>query len=300
MHGSARKCGFWSPNAKFPLALANFSAFSQPADMFRFVMSAVLAVAASSAPAADQAMREATGNWNVDYAEHQCVASRPFGSAAEPLHLLVKPSPTTDVVQLALVKNGSSSKGLEVDAKLTLGNSSTITAKQLSYGTSDKSVRLINLGGEQAALLGMSDGIIWDASGETLQLKLGPMAPLMQVLADCRADLADYWNVGEEHAARLKSTAAPEVPLITYFNSNDYPMQAIRQEEQGTVSAVLLIDETGAIRDCMVQQTSGVAVLDAQTCMVFKSRAKFRPAIGVDGKPVRSSFTQRIRWELPG
>lgn len=280
------------------MGLANLATISQPAIMYRFVSSAALALTASPLFAADPAFIEPTGNWNVDFAEHQCVASRPFGSSTEPLHLLVKPSPTTDVVQLALVKNGSTSKGLQVDAKLTLGSSTAIDAKQLSYGTADKSVRLINLTGDQAASLGKSDRIIWDASGQT-RLKLGAMAPLLRVLTDCRVDLADYWNIGDERAARLKSTAMPEAPLIRYFNFTDYPMQAIRREEQGTVSAVLLIDETGAIRDCMVQQTSGVAALDAQTCMVIKSRAKFRPAIGTDGKPARSSFTQRIRWEMP-
>jgi hypothetical protein len=49
-----------------------------------------------------------------------------------------------------------------------------------------------------------------------------------------------------------------------------------------------------------VTQTSGVAALDGQSCAKFSERARFEPAIGVDGKPAKDGHRTRIRWNLPG
>jgi len=68
----------------------------------------------------------------------------------------------------------------------------------------------------------------------------------------------------------------------------------------GSVAFVLLIDEEGKVADCTVTETSGVASLDAQSCAIVKERAKFKPATGLDGKPSKSSYFQRISWRLEG
>ena len=65
-------------------------------------------------------------------------------------------------------------------------------------------------------------------------------------------------------------------------------------------SMMLLIDEAGKLANCMVVGTSGYASLDAQSCAVLKERAKFVPALGIDGKPTKSGILQRIRWQMPG
>jgi hypothetical protein len=64
------------------------------------------------------------------------------------------------------------------------------------------------------------------------------------------------------------------------------------------VTLALLIDETGKIADCTVIGTSGAASLDTQSCGMLKDRARFKPAIGLDGKPAKGSFIQRITWRV--
>ena len=249
--------------------------------------------------AAETGLLEPTGPWNVDYAEHQCVASRPYESKEGPLHFLVKPSPSSDVMQIALVKRGGGpSKGIQVDTRIIMGSAPAVEAKQLSYATAAQFVRLINLDQSGATALGKANHIVWDASGALLSLRLGDMASVMSALADCRLDLAKYWNIGPEFAAALKSLPKPKQPILSLFSFSDYPEKAVREEQSGTTRFILLIDERGALRDCMVVETSGIAVLDAQTCLVIKARGKFDPAIGADGKPARASLTQRVRWEL--
>ncbi len=61
---------------------------------------------------------------------------------------------------------------------------------------------------------------------------------------------------------------------------------------------MILVDEQGKVADCTVIQTSGVAALDAQSCSVIKLGAKYKPAIGLDGKPAKSAAFQTISWKI--
>ena len=249
----------------------------------------MLAAATSLVPA---------GKWVVDYADRQCVASRRFDNRGKPLTLAIKPSPTSDVVQLNLLRSGREMAGAQVDAEITYGNALPLKVKQLSYGTSTANIRQINLTADQATLLAGANAVGWNASSERVSLDTGSLTPVLKSLATCRADLRDYWNITPGRSAKLKSPARAAASLVSLFSTNDYPADAIRSEQSGTTSVALLIDETGKVAECMIDGTSGIAVLDAKTCIVIRSRGKFTAALGEDGKPVRSYFMQRIRWEL--
>src|SRR4051812_38521160 len=47
--------------------------------------------------------RAPNGQWQMDFAETQCLATRNYGSDAEPVTLTLKPSPLGDVFQLAIL-----------------------------------------------------------------------------------------------------------------------------------------------------------------------------------------------------
>lgn len=237
--------------------------------------------------------------WLVDFAENQCIASRSYGEGKDEIQLAIKPSPTSDVVQIIVVKDGAFAPPVQLDVSLKLGSAEPLKVKQLRYGGHGNILRVINLPAEQAAMLSAAQTITWSTGGSGWILQTGPMDKLMKALEICRSDLRDYWNITPQNAAGLKSPAIPVHPALNYFSSEDYPQQAIRQDEGGTTSVVVLIDEKGKVRDCMIDGTSGVPTLDAMTCVVFRERVKFAPAITNEGEPVRSFMTQRIRWELP-
>ena len=87
--------------------------------------------------------------------------------------------------------------------------------------------------------------------------------------------------------------------LAAYFTDNDYPADAIRRDEQGTVGFVLDVAPEGRIARCLVEQSSGSAALDAATCRTLRSRARFRPARDAAGRPVGDRVRGRIKWVLP-
>lgn len=260
---------------------------------------AVLALISLNNPSNDEGLRPA-GKWVINYAEAQCVASRPFGGGDNPVYLLIKPSPTSDVVQISLLKNGGEFDGVQRAAKVKFGDFPESEVNVLEYGTSQKkAIKLLNLPPELAAQLAQSQKIKWRTANNEIELQTGPLGEVMKVMAACRDDLRKYWHIGPDSENQIKDRVKPVKPLIRYFSSDDYPSQAVVDVASGTSSIVMLIDEKGTIQDCMVDGTSGIATLDAMTCIVLTKRAKFVPAIGRDGKPVRDAYMQRVRWEMP-
>jgi protein TonB len=86
--------------------------------------------------------------------------------------------------------------------------------------------------------------------------------------------------------------------LAGLISGDDYPTDALRNEEQGKVTAKLSIDRRGHVSKCEIISSSGSASLDRATCSILARRARFTPARDVNGKPVPDTFTQSIVWQL--
>ena len=84
------------------------------------------------------------------------------------------------------------------------------------------------------------------------------------------------------------------------IGSDDYPSQAIANDEQGTVSVSLSIGTNGRVTNCSVTGSSGSRSLDNATCRILTSRARFTPARDNQGNPTTGTFSQRISWRLEG
>lgn len=86
--------------------------------------------------------------------------------------------------------------------------------------------------------------------------------------------------------------------LVALFTPDDYPLDALRNGEQGVVLARLEIDARGRVSDCTVENSSGYESLDRATCSILTKRARFLPAHDANGRAVGSSYEQRISWRL--
>ena len=123
-------------------------------------------------------------------------------------------------------------------------------------------------------------------------------ALIMRFLRACRERLRQTWNLEEDSPSKIGTPPRPLVPIQGMITGMDFPRQALAKVWSGTTSFVLLIDETGKVRDCTLTETSGIAVIDSRTCAVIAYKARFDPAIGANGKPVKSAFAQRITWRV--
>ena len=84
------------------------------------------------------------------------------------------------------------------------------------------------------------------------------------------------------------------------FSADDYPADAQRNDEQGTVGVSLSIGTDGRVSGCNVTSSSGSRSLDNATCRILRSRARFTPAKLSNGQPTADTYSQRITWRLEG
>jgi protein TonB len=90
-----------------------------------------------------------------------------------------------------------------------------------------------------------------------------------------------------------------EGEMRTLFSADDYPAEAQRRGEEGTVQAELAVDSSGRVTACTILRSSGSASLDSATCRVLQRRARFTPARDADGNPRADRVTTPpIKWQL--
>ncbi|HEY7809450.1 MAG TPA: energy transducer TonB [Allosphingosinicella sp.] len=93
--------------------------------------------------------------------------------------------------------------------------------------------------------------------------------------------------------------ARAKANLNSYVSDADYPASAVRSEEQGTTRFRLSIGPDGRVKECSVTGSSGSSSLDAATCRIMKSRARFTPARDSTGNATGDQVASSIRWVLP-
>ena len=100
---------------------------------------------------------------------------------------------------------------------------------------------------------------------------------------------------------RLPDSHPTRGDLRTLFTADDYPFEAERNGEQGTVQVKLNVDAAGRVNGCTVVRSSGHASLDNATCAILQGRARFLPARDSNSQPVPSEVTSPpITWRLEG
>ena len=96
-----------------------------------------------------------------------------------------------------------------------------------------------------------------------------------------------------DRAPRPRLLNAPS--LISF---EDYPEKSMKRDEYGIVSALLHVSKEGKATSCAVTETSGFPTLDAATCSLAKMRARFDPALGLDGNAVDSDYPYSSAWSI--
>jgi TonB family protein len=82
------------------------------------------------------------------------------------------------------------------------------------------------------------------------------------------------------------------------ISSEDYPAEALDRNEQGTVGIRLHVNAAGEVSECVIEKSSGFAILDKTTCDLVRRRAKFEPARDREGGPVASETRSQISWQI--
>ena len=268
--------------------------------MFRAGLAFLLAFAVAAAGEAAEP-RAPTGKWNVNFADAQCIAHRDYGTPGKSLRLVLKAPPLGDVMQVAVLRQDRTSHAQQVDAFVKIDERRPLKTNLLMYSPkgSRERVYLLNMPSADFASVRQAKVLSVRSEGLNESFALSGMEPLLKVVDECVADLRRVFNVGiiGPDPSRFKRRASAN--LAKLFSSDDYPAYAMVKGQTGRVGFALLVGEDGRVADCTIVATSGVPSLDSQACALLKVRAKFEPALGVDGKPAKDSLVGAIVWRIP-
>jgi len=245
-------------------------------------------------------------NWNVDFRDDQCLASRDYGAQNRPVSLGIRPSLSGETYEIIVSKPHSGpAQPTEVKASVDFGHG-PIKAWLLTYGTGDgKSVLYqFRISADQMEQATTAIAVTLEPSGSpSMSFALKSIPELLKGLKACTEDLQQYWNSKGESDGRIATGAKPADgrDIRSVFSADDYPNVAQSLDQSGSTQFTLLIDDKGGVAGCHVLKPSGVPVLDAMGCQVIRRRAKFKPALDRAGKPVRSTVTTPpVVWRLEG
>lgn len=248
---------------------------------------------ALAAPLPDDAPQMPLAKWRVDWGDTNCLALQDYGDAKKPTTFALKPSLDDDVIRVMISRKGPYQNASHFDVKF--GDVKT-TALGFTPPKSGMEIFWINI--PRADFDRLVSAPALEIKGRRLDLTLSTQgfAAAVAVMDQCNTDLRAHWNADEAGQARIAAKPVALVSPWKLVRSGDYPDQAISEGRDGSTGVSLLIDEHGAIKDCVVEHASGVATLDAQTCIMIKQRGKFSAAKDAQGKPVKSRVTYRFRW----
>jgi hypothetical protein len=239
------------------------------------------------------------GNWNIEASETRCVAIRQYGDAAKPVTLMLTAAPKGNVIQLAVVREGYMKGADQAGATIVAGDSSFETSA-LRYPTrtgKKRKVALLNLSEDAStAVRGASEVSVNIGGSADATFPLGDTASMWAQMDKCLDHLRDVWNIGDAYESRIAQGARGNIQPM--FRPEDYPRDALMSGGMGTTRFLLLIDEEGRVSDCMLLETSGMAILDSRSCGIVVERGRFIPAVGTDGKPTKTADERRVSWRL--
>ena len=98
---------------------------------------------------------------------------------------------------------------------------------------------------------------------------------------------------GEEAAI-----AEPARQIAGTLVTEDYPAEALRLGEQGTVGVAFTVTGDGEVAGVSVQDSSGSPRLDAAACLIAAERFRYEPARDADGRPVAQRLRHKVVWQL--
>jgi TonB family protein len=204
-------------------------------------------------------------------------------------------------MQLAIFRQGGGGEAAQFDATLKIDSQPTLRISILAYKPKEASLRVYrtNLRANEFEPFRQAESIAIRSPGLNEAFALSNMAPLLKTMDNCLVGLRLAWNITDPTGVQSSLKERSKADIAKFFSNDDYPAVALNQNQSGTVAFALLVDESGKVADCTIIGTSGAAVLDAQSCGILQRRAKFAPAIGVDGKPAKDAVIARVRWVIP-
>jgi TonB family protein len=241
------------------------------------------------------------GKWTVDFGDATCLLGRVFAAGERKLTIAFETKPPSPQFKLVLAGqdrlfSGVSGPRNPISVSVPGGTPIIADIRSLVDFSTGGSRARIELDSAVMAGLITAREISIEGAGSNLTIATGGSAGAANALRLCEEDLYKRWKVDPREFDGL--AALPTSTGMT-LSADDYPLGAIRDQEQGLTIVLVRIDEKGTIGQCRVVVRSSAALLDRTTCDLLRLRASYSPAIGKDGRPKATWARYDLHWVLP-
>ena len=257
------------------------------------------------------------GKWVVDYNRDACHLIAQFGSGTDLIIMRFTRYEPGDAFDFDLYGRKVASNDARSRVKVDFGLRGTPAEAQAVNGKAAHlpmmmfgSTRLDGWEGEkpdevpplvspqqEAAVSGVTVKI---GSRKPFRLEFGSLAKPMVQLRACQTSLLKTWGYDPVVQATLSKPVRPANSPAAWLSSHDYPTGAAAMGQNGIVQFRLDVEADGRIAGCHVLARTNPDVFAETTCRAVTRRAKLEPALDAAGKPVRSFFVQKVRWQMGG
>jgi TonB family protein len=284
----------------------------------RPILIAALAAAvavAGSAQASEPEKLTRTGKWVVDYDRDACHLLAQFGTGEHVLAIRLTRYEPGDSFDLVFYGHRVASPDTRSEAKIDFGLRGTPAAVKTVNGKAGNlpmmligSARLDGWEREKSediapslspqqedAVTGVTVRI---GRKKAFRVEFGPLSKPMAQLRTCQADLLKSWGYDPVVQTTLATPVKPANSPASWLRDNDYPSGAVAAGQNGVVQFRLDVDAEGKVHGCHVLARTSPDVFADTTCRNVTRRARLKPALDLDGKPVRSFFVQKVYWQM--
>lgn len=148
---------------------------------------------------------------------------------------------------------------------------------------------------QEAAVTGVMIAI---SGSRSFRLEFGQFTKALAQVRDCTNTLVESWGYDSKVQSSLQRPVTPVPSAAGWFRYEDYPESALRAGHVGMVRIRVDADAAGRVTRCHVIARTEPDEFADITCSGVLRRAKVKPALDAQGKPVPSFLVQRIRWTM--
>jgi hypothetical protein len=226
--------------------------------------------------------------WEVIPSDTRCNVERSYGDSARPMFLAVHESISGKSFELIVTGAAKGPPRLEeLQGGFDVGGD-PIKRWSLHF-VNDKgtSIGRFGLSPTEMSKVAEAHVVSFQAEGASNQsFALTELPDALRQLDECTARLRHDWRVDQpDSEAGIKG---PRDDLRTPF-ATVAPNWRQREIRSGTVQFIVLVDETGKIADCDVQESADAPLLEEFGCALIRETIA-QPAHDRSGKGVRDSF----------
>ncbi|GMN02403.1 energy transducer TonB [Erythrobacter sp. MTPC3] len=289
--------------------------------MGRFICSLALGALAISVPAAlsaKETVLKQSSPWNVDFAPEKCRLAAFYGeednrhllffeqhfpgekagmSVAGPAFKRFQSRKNT-ALQFFAAQKPLTTKPFTGDMG-ELGPAVIYSSVNLSTGTETREDKtptsLPQLDTEFAKQV---EYVSLTQRGTEIRLETGPLAEAFKVLNTCTQDMVTSWGLDlDQHLSAQEMPKWTNEKQVARRIARTYPSQALNRGEQAILRMRVIVDETGKVADCVIDDATTTERLESPACREMRN-ARFNPAIGADGKPFKSFYATSITYQI--